>query len=100
MSHPEAAYCGDYCGKCDHFGATCAGCNPLSRVGCPFISCCQEKAIAHCGLCSEFPCEKLETFVPDDRKGCPKGYHIENLRNRQIVGTQAWLEVQRGKWGK
>jgi hypothetical protein len=36
--------------------------------------------------------------VPDDRVGCPPGYHVQNLRVRTEIGTAAWLEEQRARW--
>ncbi len=99
MGHSEAGFCGDYCGKCPNFGLSCDGCGPLSKPECHFILCCLERHIPHCGLCEDFPCEALNAFVPDDRAGCPPGYHIENLRARVEIGTEAWLEKQRERWG-
>lgn len=91
----EAAFCGDFCGKCPNYLQDCRGCIPQDHGDCHFVRCCQEKGIEHCGLCVEFPCQKLNEFVPDDRPGCPPGYHIMNLRARVTIGTKAWLEGQR-----
>jgi hypothetical protein len=57
-----------------------------------------EKGIEHCGFCKDFPCKKLQEFVPDDRAECQRGYHVENLRVRKAVGTEEWLKLQRAKW--
>jgi len=94
----QAAFCGDYCGKCRNYPRACAGCLPDLHQDCYFARCCQTKGIEHCGWCQEFPCEKLRTFVPDDRPGCPLGYHTMNLRARLTIGTEAWLEGQRKEW--
>ena len=94
----EAGFCGDYCGKCPNYLNTCRGCVPDNHLDCHFVKCCLEQSIEHCGFCKDFPCEKLQQFVPDDRPECPRGYHIENLRVRKAVGTEEWLKLQRVKW--
>ena len=95
MNYSEAAFCGDFCGKCPNYKAKCPGCVPELHQNCHFVKCCSEKNIEHCGFCKYFPCEKLVKFVPDDRPGCPPGYHIQNLELRRDIGTRAWLESQR-----
>jgi len=95
----EAAYCGDYCGKCPHYDVDCPGCLPCVQFGCHFIRCCLQKGYDHCGMCPDLPCDKLLAFVPDDREGCYHGYHIDNLRLRREIGTEAWLERQKAVWG-
>ncbi|MEA3311528.1 MAG: DUF3795 domain-containing protein [candidate division WOR-3 bacterium] len=99
MSDPLACFCGDYCGKCPNYPRKCAGCVPELHPDCHFIRCCQDKGIEHCGFCENLPCQKLAGFCPDDRPSCPPGYHIENLRERKRIGTEAWFEKQRAKWG-
>lgn len=94
----EAGFCGDFCGKCPNYPQTCAGCIPELHHDCHFVRCRQEKGIDHCGLCVQFPCQKLNEFVPDDRPGCSPGYHIMNLRARVTSGTEVWLNKQRGEW--
>jgi hypothetical protein len=94
----KAGCCGDYCGKCPNYTVECAGCVPEDHTDCHFVKCCLDKGIEHCGLCGDFPCRKIKEFVPDDRPGCPAGYHIEELYRRKGLGTPAWLEAQRRKW--
>jgi len=94
----EAGSCGDFCGKCPNYRYDCQGCVPRKHPECHFVRCCQEKTIEHCGSCVDFPCEKLSTFVPEDRPGYPPGYHIMNLRARLTMGTAAWLAQQRKMW--
>jgi len=98
MNYSEVAFCGDYCGKCPNYPEKCHGCVPSDHMDCYFVKCCLEKGIEHCGFCEDFPCKKLSDFVPDDRPECPTGYHVENLRTRMAIGTEAWLKVQREKW--
>ncbi len=93
-----AAFCGDFCGKCPNLGGRCKGCVPEDHRACRFVQCCLSKGLEHCGLCSSFPCAELAAFAPDDRPGHEPGYHIQSLRERAALGTEAWLEGQRKKW--
>ena len=95
---PEAAFCGDWCGKCPNYQGTCPGCLLELHKDCHFVRCSLARGLEHCGLCEGLPCEKLKAFVPDDRPGCPPGYHVENLRRRAKIGTEAWLAEQREAW--
>lgn len=98
MKRSEAGFCGDYCGKCPNSPEKCSGCIPSLHMNCHFVKCCLNKGIEHCGFCEAFPCQKLSDFVPDDRPECPRGYHINNLKERRAIGTAKWLEVQQKKW--
>jgi hypothetical protein len=70
--------CGSYCDGCPSYGSggdpPCAGCtqtqgNPWWGE-CKLFKCTSEKNVAHCGLCSEFPCEISAThFDPDNPLG-------------------------------
>lgn len=92
----EIGACGDWCRKCPHFGKTCRGCGVEKLSTCKFLRCLAQRGIEHCGLCSEFPCEDLLDFVPDDR--LPKGFHIESLRLRVRLGTEQWLAHVSREW--
>lgn len=57
---PEEVNCG---------GCTCVGthgiyCDTMCRVK----PCCREKGLAHCGQCSDLPCEKLREILRFDPK--------------------------------
>ena len=76
---------GTYCGDCEWVESKgCKGCQ--ENAGNPFWGTCQvalcaiEKEVAHCGLCSEVPCEKLieahNTPGHEDH-----GEQLANLRN-------------------
>ena len=42
-------------------GCTCVGTHGIyCDTMCRAKPCCREKGLAHCGLCSDFPCEKLD----------------------------------------
>jgi hypothetical protein len=98
MDSHLAAFCGDYCGKCPDYPHECPGCVAADHMDCRFVRCCLEKGLEHCGGCAVFPCENLARFVPDDRPGCPPGYHIAALRRRLYIGTDSWLQEQLGRW--
>lgn len=50
---------------------TCHGCHTVSAdhnkfgKGCEIRKCCKERHIKICAECKDFPCEKIETYVPD-----------------------------------
>lgn len=92
-----AGACGDWCGKCPHFPAGCAGCDESKLTTCKILACAARKGIEHCGLCPSFPCAMLRGIVPDDR--LPAGYHVESLSLRASIGTAAWLETVSRDWG-
>lgn len=89
-----AGYCGDYCGRCDNHPSKCKGCLPQDHPECFFIKCCLQREIEHCGCCSDFPCQKLADFVPDDNAKLPVKYHIRDATLRRILGTKLWLKLK------
>ncbi len=91
----EIGACGDWCGKCYHFGHDCTGCSSKASE-CKFLKCLAQKNLEHCGLCAEFPCDDLADFVPDDR--LPRGFHVESLRFRARFGKDAWVARYRQEW--
>jgi len=93
-----ATYCGDWCGKCPNYSTKCPGCIPCIHPDCHFVKCCLAKGIEHCGFCEELPCDKLRSFVPDDRNGCYAGYHIDALKSRRELGLEKWLLLQEATW--
>ena len=60
--------CGIKCAECCFFGSQCGGCaavqgKPFWTVHmpagvCPLYACCCDQELQHCGLCSEFSCNK------------------------------------------
>lgn len=80
--------CGKLCGECaerEEFG--CAGCRetPLGEEywgeECEIKECCQDKEHEHCGLCKEFPCQRLVdiSYDPDTGDG---GERLVNCKSR------------------
>lgn len=89
--------CGDWYGKCEHFGKECAGCSSRADE-CEFLKCLARRGLEHCGACPDFPCKDLVSFVPDDR--LPRGYHIESLRYRAEKGLEEWLRRFPEEWSR
>ena len=65
------------------FGFDCAGCpnitKPMWGDSCPVKDCCEGKRLEHCGFCSDFPCELLNSFAYDKEQG-DDGARIEQCR--------------------
>lgn len=66
--------CGLACGQCGYREEVhCPGCTGMERPfwgeSCPVKSCCEEKKLAHCGLCPAFPCDLLRQFAYDKEQG-------------------------------
>jgi hypothetical protein len=122
MSNELIAYCGLYCGACSFKVAFeennpehlmrmpakydylkkaplegCPGCRLENRCGeCAIRDCAIEKNLEYCGLCSDFPCEKLQKFNND---GIP--HHAESIGNLNLlkqIGTERWLALQKKHW--
>jgi hypothetical protein len=116
--------CGLYCGACYHYRASlaegrhlleeavgqgrslegygCKGCRSSvlhSHPGCSqcAIRACAEKAgLVHCGLCWEFPCDRIRAFQSDDRVHHRDVLaHLEALR---AMGPDRWLVEQAQRW--
>jgi hypothetical protein len=53
--------CGFYCGSCPtYIKGECAGCRAAHEKGnCFTFDCVQERGLAYCGQCADFPCDEL-----------------------------------------
>lgn len=76
--------CGLICSECDYKEKmNCAGCIKISKPfwgeECPLKSCCENKKLANCGECEEFPCELLKSFAYDETQG-DGGKRIEQCK--------------------
>jgi hypothetical protein len=115
------AYCGLYCGACSfkvgfdennraHLEGIpaqykryadkplqfCAGCRQLKQCGHGFKECAEKHNVMHCGLCDEFPCQRIKDFNNDGAL-----HHAEvitNLKRLKEIGEQAWLKEQEKRW--
>lgn len=118
------AACGLYCGACYHYrasfysperlcreaaqrgrgieGFTCQGCRSDKLyihprcAQCEIRACTDERGIPHCGLCLEFPCQRIEAFQGDGRI-----HHQDiliELERLRAIGTSQWLAEQAERW--
>ncbi len=116
--------CGLYCGACYHYrasfpaskhlleeanrqgrdlrGFTCAGCRSdilyihPGCAECRIRACAESKNIVHCGLCSEFPCDRIRAFQSDGRI-----HHLDvisNLEELRAKGPDQRLAEQQQRW--
>jgi hypothetical protein len=116
--------CGLYCGACYHYrasypeskhlleeaarqgraleGFACQGCRSDALyvhpgcAQCEIRACAEDRGILHCGLCAEFPCDRLEAFRNDGRV-----HHLDapaNLEELKAKGVERWLAEQERRW--
>ena len=76
--------CGLLCGECGcREQMNCKGCvniaKPFWADACPVKACCENKGLAHCGECNEFPCALLNQFSYDKKQG-DNGKRIEQCK--------------------
>ena len=118
------AACGLYCGACYHYRAsfypserlraeaarrgcdpaefTCKGCRSEALylhpgcAQCEIRACTDEKGIPHCGLCNDFPCDRLLAFQNDGRVH-HRDILVELIRLRE-KGIGTWLASQVELW--
>jgi len=73
--------CGINCSKCEYI--ECKGCRESKGTmfwgECSISKCSTDKALDHCGLCSDFACDNLKAFAYDKEQG-DNGERIENLK--------------------
>jgi hypothetical protein len=116
--------CGLYCGACYHYrasfpeglhlleeaarrgrpaeGYTCRGCRSdrlyvhSGCAHCEIRACADARGLLHCGLCSEFPCERIKAFQSDGRV-----HHrpvLSQLQELKARGPERWLAAQAARW--
>lgn len=116
--------CGLYCGACYHYrasfsegghllkeaarqgreleGFTCKGCRSDSLyvhagcARCEIRACADGRGVVHCGLCPEFPCDRIRAFQSDGRV-----HHrdvLEHLEELKAKGIDRWLAEQAWRW--
>ena len=104
----QAAPCGLYCGNCSDLlldkachgcGCECGQCAAgPHRAACALYGCCiTERGYESCAECDDCPCTRLIHFAYDPiwRTHLPI---LENLRRRQRIGVEAWLDEQVAYW--
>lgn len=116
--------CGLYCGACYHYrastpdgrhlleearrqgqslqGYTCHGCRSSllyihpGCAQCQIRACTDRQGLAHCGLCAEFPCDRIQAFRNDGRI-----HHLDSIRQLEqlaATGPSLWLDAQASRW--
>jgi predicted RNA-binding Zn-ribbon protein involved in translation (DUF1610 family) len=121
MEFRRDGYCGLYCGACPNLLATehgtleglakirqtkpeesiCYGCKSEKVTSwcttCAIKLCAQNKGYEFCFECDELPCDKMTTFIEDER--CP--YHLGVMKNLDFIrqnSVEAWLQAQDARW--
>lgn len=116
--------CGLYCGACYHYrasfpegkhlleeaarqgrdlrGFTCKGCRSSllyihpGCAQCDIRACTDRQGIAHCGLCTQFPCARIQAFRNDGRI-----HHLDSISQLEelvVKGPSLWLAAQARRW--
>ena len=101
MNRKLLAVCGTYCAMCPHFKEEstpyCTGCG--NQKGdpywgeCKIYKCAADRALDHCGLCRDFPCDLfVDQFDPE--QGQESALHRAGLlAYRKRAGTEKYLEM-------
>jgi len=107
---PPFAVCGIYCGACGAFlgggkakkAATsrCLGCNstrkaPSHAAKCEVRHCAHARKQDSCGLCSNYPCDKIKAFFKDQPKYGLREKYLNTVRDQ---GLPSWLAEQKKRW--
>ncbi|MDX9955957.1 MAG: DUF3795 domain-containing protein [Anaerolineae bacterium] len=76
--------CGAYCGACAWKEPTnCPGCltsrSQMFWGVCAVARCALERGLPHCGLCTDLPCARLQSFFDDPEHG-DNGERLSNLQ--------------------
>jgi hypothetical protein len=116
--------CGLYCGACYHYrasflegkhileeaarqgreteGFTCQGCRSASLyvhagcAQCEIRACADNIGVVHCGLCPDFPCDRIRAFQSDGR--VHQHDVLDNLVDLRAKGGDQWLAEQARRW--
>ena len=105
MIQPEQASCGIYCGACPSMSRTCLGCasqemgglqKRKSKWSCKLRVCCyEEKGLAFCSECEDFPCAKHKNKLMDSHPNDPRFQYRRDVPQNLILlkelGEQAYL---------
>ncbi|HXX40002.1 MAG TPA: DUF3795 domain-containing protein [bacterium] len=71
-------------------------CTPQAQAGagtvCPVCACAREREVAHCGVCSEFPCALLMKLAAETGPGDRR---IDSATYRAEAGDDRWAEWAR-----
>jgi hypothetical protein len=71
------------------------GCCPVIAGPCASYACAQEKGVAFCFDCGDFPCSKLNPAA-DRADVLPHNIKVFNLCTIQLLGVEGFVEVSSG----
>lgn len=107
------AVCGLFCGACGGLQDTvksdgtkqdgCLGCKSDMLGGhckvCKVRACAKEKNIANCGLCADYPCDKVKEYHNDEKEGTYMALARKNTEDFRYFGNDPeWSEKQLKRW--
>ena len=76
----DLSFCGIYCKTCNNYkkNENCQDCKHETELlwDCPIRICAMERGVLHCGQCTEFPCEELNSFYHDGKPS-----HLQAYKN-------------------
>ncbi|MCM1023174.1 MAG: effector binding domain-containing protein [Prevotella sp.] len=97
--------CGGDCRTCERFGNACEGCLKTGgkrrfseqESSCEIFGCCVSHGVRFCGLCGEFPCERVKNEITQWDSGA-----VENLaglaaeyRKRETEFSDRFKKIER-----
>ncbi|MGD2201364.1 MAG: DUF3795 domain-containing protein [Candidatus Bathyarchaeota archaeon] len=100
---PILTACGLVCDDCEYFKGVkepqCPGCDAHEGKPfwgeCPTYTCAQEHAVKHCGLCTEFPCDKFIGMYDPEHGPSSAVLRAGLLAYRAKHGDKKTLELSR-----
>ncbi len=108
------AYCGLFCGGCGGLQDTvlqgkkeggCLGCKSNVLGGhcakCKVRECARSRQLTNCGLCAEYPCEKIKEYHNDEKEGTYMAVARKNSEDFMYFGGdihEEWAEKQLKRW--
>ena len=105
------AFCGLFCGRCGSLQDTvaqgkpdgCLGCKSNMLGGhcakCEVRKCAISRRLVNCGLCGEYPCDKIKEYHSDDNEGKYMALSRKNTEDFMYFGDDPeWAEKQLKRW--
>lgn len=108
------AYCGLFCGGCGGLQDTvkagkttdgCLGCKSNVLGGhcakCKVRACAMERKVVNCGVCDDYPCEKIAEYHNDEKEGTYMAIARKNSEDFRYFGGEIheeWAERQLKRW--
>lgn len=93
-----AGVCGLYWEASAWYETLGAACGTQEKAAltnvCPVYACARRLDVAHCGVCSEFPCHLLGNLCVQTGTGDPR---VESAALRAALGDEAWAAWARGQ---